>query len=234
VDDEPHLIEITALLRETTARLVGPEDEETSLCDVAEVIGRAMSAWCVVTLLGSGRAATIAAFPSAARALDESACRKGDGPSMTAIRERTTVFSPDLSHEARWPHWRSHAATLGVRSVMAIPMDVDADGIGAVTLYAAQPDAFADRRQLTAHLAVEHLGLLLGGLHRRRTAPKTGSDSDPSVLHRAVGLLMAQRGCTPQEAIQLLEAAATSSRLAVPDVARRLVDAVHGGAPIWR
>jgi hypothetical protein len=193
-----------------------------------------MSAWCVVTLLRSGRAATIAAFPADVRALDESACRKGDGPSMTAIRERTTVASPDLSREPRWPQWRSHAATLGVRSVMAIPMDVDADAVGAVTLYATQSDAFADRRQLTAHLAVEHLGLLLAGLHRRRRAPRTGSASDPIVLHRAVGLLMAQRGCTPREAIQLLEDAASSSHLAVPDVARRLVDAAHSGAPTWR
>ena len=234
-DEDPHLIEIAALLRETTERLLGREDEETSLSEVAETIGGAMAAWCVITLLRSGRPATIAAFPPAARALDESACRRGDGPSMTAIRERITVVSSDLCREARWQHWRSHAATHGVGSVLAIPMDVDADGIGAVTLYAAQPHAFTDRRQLTAHLAVEHVALLLAGRQRRRPAPSVkAADDDPTFLHRAVGLLMAQRGCTPEEAIQLLEDAAGSARLAVADLARRLVDAVKGGAPIWR
>jgi len=53
-------------------------------------------------------------------------------------------------------------------------------------------------------------------------------EADPTVLHRAIGLLMAQRGCAPEEAVHLLEEAAIWSRLAVPDLARRLVDAVRG------
>jgi len=69
---------------------------------------------------------------------------------MTAIRERITVLSPDLRREMRWPRWRPRATTHGVASVLAIPMDVDAEGIGAISLYAAQPHAFTDHRQLTA------------------------------------------------------------------------------------
>jgi len=62
-DDGLHLIEVTALLRETTARLVGTDDRETSLPAVAETIGRAVSARCGITLLRSGRSASIAAYP---------------------------------------------------------------------------------------------------------------------------------------------------------------------------
>lgn len=227
MDDEgPHLAEIAGQLRQLTARLTAADDISDAIRQLAAVVHGAIALPCGVVLLGTGIPTGLAASPSTFEGLDETRCG-GDGPGMTAIRTREWVLCRDLRGDDRWGGWRERALACGVRAVFSVPVDVDADRVAAVTVYARGPHALDRRAQMTTWLLTEHAGLLLAALLRRRSGPAGGSP----IVHRATGMIMAQRGCAPQEALDILQGAAASVSMTLPQVAERLVDTARQARP---
>ncbi len=66
----------------------------------------------------------------------------GTSPTGTAIRENRIVSSDDIEHDARMLNWRRRALTFGFKAYAAIPISMDNEVIGAVTLYADTPFTF--------------------------------------------------------------------------------------------
>ncbi len=68
----------------------------------------------------------------------------GSGPTGRAVRERATAVARDIATDPRFEPWRADALKRGYASSAAIPL-LDADWcLGAISLYAAEPDAFGD------------------------------------------------------------------------------------------
>lgn len=65
----------------------------------------------------------------------------GEGPCLDAITHRLVFYAEDLSIDTRWPGFASGAATIGIRSALALPLTSDGHR-GAVNLYARFPSAF--------------------------------------------------------------------------------------------
>jgi PAS domain S-box-containing protein len=94
---------------------------------------------------------------------DDSA--RGGGPTGTCIRTRKTCYLRDLEISPEAAPWRATARQRGYRCCIALPL-LDAGGgvLGALTIYAAQPAAFAPEELrllegLSADLAHGVLGL---------------------------------------------------------------------------
>lgn len=69
---------------------------------------------------------------------------RGQGPTGTCIRERRTVICQDIVTDPRLAPWRAEALRRGYASSIALPLLVDSEAIGSLTIYAAEPNAFGD------------------------------------------------------------------------------------------
>ncbi len=76
---------------------------------------------------------------------------RGRGPTGTAIRTGKPAISRDTQTDPGFAPWRKEALKRGFASVLALPLK-DTEAFGALTIYAAEPNAFDD----------EEINLLLG------------------------------------------------------------------------
>ncbi len=68
----------------------------------------------------------------------------GRGPTGTAIRRGIPVTSNDIIADQDYAPWRERAQRYGYASSVALPLRVNGAVIGALNIYAAEPDAFDD------------------------------------------------------------------------------------------
>jgi PAS domain S-box-containing protein len=91
----------------------------------------------------------------------------GRGPTGTCIRAGRIATCNDVDTDPGFEPWREKAARHGYRSVIGLPLWCEGAIIGALTIYATEPDAFGpEERDLLQELA----GDLSHGIegHRRR------------------------------------------------------------------
>jgi len=218
----PHAVEIAGLLHELSARLLGADSFAQAVERLAAFGAGAVPGVvrCSVTLIGEGGPATITGQGPEGQQLDEISYAVGSGPGLDAARARTLVTSPDLTGDERWPALVEAAAADGVRSVVAVPIDVQKVSVGALSLYVAAPDGISPAVLLTAMALATQAEVLLGEI-RRRDALVEGAAVD-----RAVGVIIAQRNCGVQEAYAFLQDTAQRLGLDRRTVADRLITAV--------
>jgi GAF domain-containing protein len=230
---ELHVVEIVALLRELTARLITSDDLDQALESLVTTTTRVVPgrSWCGITLLRAGAPVTEAASSPLPADVDEIQYRAGDGPALTAIRTREMTAVGDLTTEARWPQWREAAVGAHIAAVLSVPLDIDDQVIGALNLYAGEPNVITPDVQLAAMLVAEHAGLLLAAvLDRGRLAGVAADLSDAlasgDTVNRAIGIVMAQRGCRAEDALEVLRQASVTLHAPLYEVAERLVTAI--------
>ncbi len=68
----------------------------------------------------------------------------GSGPTGTAIRERRLVIARDILTDPSFVPWREEAKSRGYASSIALPCAVNGQVLGALNVYAAEPDAFSE------------------------------------------------------------------------------------------
>jgi diguanylate cyclase len=91
---------------------------------------------------------------------------RGHGPTGRAIRERKVQVCRHIDTDPDFAPWREQAHREGYRSSVALPLLLDEECIGALSIYAGRPDAFDDSElALLAELA----GDLAFGLEALRT-----------------------------------------------------------------
>jgi transcriptional regulator with GAF, ATPase, and Fis domain len=240
VGNGPHLVEIIAALKEVTAALSTATTLPAALDDLIKVTTDLLPAdiWCGAMLVSQGEPAVFAGSEPASTVLDEARHAESQGPMLDALRARDVVLAQCLDEESRWPAWRNAALGHGVHGVLAYPFDVDPHTLGALTLYAGRCQALSGNVPLIAMLVADHASLLL-----RVRLRQLGQDvvsgqrtEDPAAMvERAVGIVMAQRGCPPEQALRHLHDASTHLGVGLPAVAERLVRSVSDrGSPSGR
>jgi GAF domain-containing protein len=79
---------------------------------------------------------------------------RGQGPTGTSIRIGQTVLTENIATEPRMRPWKLEAAKRGYGSSLAIPLVVDSEVFGALSIYASEPGAFgAEAVKLLEELA---------------------------------------------------------------------------------
>ena len=229
----PHLVEIVAALKEITARITSAADLPEAVADLLKITTDIVPGHvqCGVTLITQGEPATFAATGLPAEVLDEAQFAGGDGPCMMAVRTRDIVMSQELAQETRWPAWTPTARRFGIEAVLAYPFDVDPLMLGALNLYSDQPRAFLEDVPIVAMLVADHASLLLRVRLRQLTqdellAQVSDVRAGDAAIERAIGIVMAQRGCPADQALRHLHEAATQLGIGLPAVAERLVRTV--------
>lgn len=222
----PHPVELAGLLNELSIRLLGADHLPQALTRLAGFAAGAVpgAVRCSVALIGERAPLTHAASGPEAQAFDDLQYAVGRGPGLDSARTRALVTAQDLPADRRWPELACCARDHGVRSLAAIPIDVQHTSVGSLSVFVARPQGIDPDLLLTAMAIVNQAEVLLAEL-RRRESLREGAAVD-----RAVGVIIAQRGCGVHEAYDVLRE--TSHRLGLDHtaVAERLIAAAARNA----
>jgi GAF domain-containing protein len=147
----------------------------------------------------------------------------GTGPCLTAARKQIVVRIHDMAADTRWPRFREAAVDHGVASMLCLPLHVDDDLLGTLSLYGAEQGAFREgaepvARLLSALAAVamaesKHAEQLRRALHSR------------DLIGQAKGILMRERGITAEHAFALLRERSQNTNTKLVDLARSVIEA---------
>jgi GAF domain-containing protein len=186
-----------------------------------------------VTVIRRRRPQAVAASDAAARALDELQNGFGDGPSLTALRNRTTLLVPDLAIEKRWAPYVRAALEHGVSSILAVPLDLSGDAEAVLNLYSGCSNGFSAEDISTAEAFARQaagsirLILRITQLNEAREDMSAAMQSR-TVIDMAIGAIMAENRCTRDEAFNILTRASSTRNIKLRDVAASVITSISG------
>jgi PAS domain S-box-containing protein len=93
---------------------------------------------------------------------------EGRGPTGTAVREARTVVCNDFAINARMAPWRERASVSGFRASIALPIFQGGAVVGALTVYASEPNVFGEKEVALCNEAAEAVTLALDKLESER------------------------------------------------------------------
>jgi GAF domain-containing protein len=188
------------------------------------------ASWAGICLASRRKAAPEVAVDDVATRLDRLQTDMGEGPALSAMRDRRTVLVDDLEAETDWPSFSSTAVTLGVRSVLSYRLFVTGENLGALNLYGAAPHAFSPEAVAVGEVLAQHAAVALADASLEEQLQSAVSSRD--VIGQAKGILMQRDGLTGLQAFATLTRASQETNIRLVDVARMFVadhEAVIGG-----
>lgn len=129
-----------------------------------------------------------------------------------------------------WPEFLRAAADQGIHSTLSLPLVVGDASVGAMNLYATEPEVFDEPARQAATLFASHAAIVLANAQAYWDAHDLSTGLGEAMEHRAVieqakGILMGSQGCDEEAAFQLLVRASQRENVKLRDVARRIVEA---------
>jgi GAF domain-containing protein len=226
--DDPY--ELATAIRTLSRLLLTEETLETTLSRVAGLACRTLDAcdMASVTMINDGRPSTPVQTDPEAGDLDSAQYRSGRGPCLDAYRARRVVRGAIPAHADRWPEFTAPAERAGVRSVLAVPLMVNDRPLGALNLYSRTPEGYSKADEETAVLVCEQAAVACANaevywrtynLTEHLREALEGRD----IIGQAKGILMARRGCTPDEAFEALRRASQHRNTKLREIAEQVV-----------
>ncbi len=178
---------------------------------------------CGVLVTGpQGDLEVVATTDRVPRRLDDLQQQLGAGPCLTAARKQIVVRMHDLTDDARWPRFRETALELGVTSMLCLPLYVDRDVLGTLSLYSPDPGAFRVGAEPVARLlaALAAVALAETRLAEQLRAAMRSRD----LIGQAKGILMREHRITADEAFARLRRRSQHTNTKLLDVARLVAE----------
>jgi GAF domain-containing protein len=152
-----------------------------------------------------------------------------EGPCITCMRSRRPAVSGSLGSDSRWPRFGGRVARMGVHSVLALPLVVGDELVGAINSYARGRDAFADHAVKLgmqfagpAAVSVYNAQLLAGA--RERTTQLQNALETRAVIDQAIGIVRSRSGVSVDEAFDRLKRMSQDENVKLHLVAEALVE----------
>jgi GAF domain-containing protein len=205
------------------------------LCEACVVL-LDIDAAAISLILDGASSGTLGSSGPAARRYDELQFTFGEGPCLEAVAQRIPILVGDLADpdEGRWPGYGPAMLANHIRGVYAIPVVVAGEFIGALDLFRTRPGPLLGDDLTGALVAAELadiplLDLLDGDLQAAIAEPNSNAWAELHVLSRAevsqaTGMLVAQLGVDPAEALVRLRAHAYSTGRSATDVAHDILE----------
>jgi GAF domain-containing protein len=190
-----------------------------------------------ISLIFDGtNAGTLGSSDASARIYDELQFTTGEGPCLDSVATRAPVLALDLADpgDNRWPAYGPAMLANDIRFVFAMPVVVAGEHVGALDLFRASPGRLDGEQIAAAVVAAELAGvplldLMAGDLQAAIRDPNSSAWAELTSLSRvevsqATGMLVAQLGIEPTEALVRLRAHAYATGSTATDVARAILD----------
>lgn len=165
------------------------------------------------------------------RAADSLQYELDEGPCLAAAAEHGLVRIDDLADDRRWPRWSESVLPLGLRSAMSAALVAGNRSLGAIKVYADQPQAFDQRSEQLLTLFAAQAAMLVAHVQRYEQVTRL-SDGLRQAIHSrdvismAKGVLMGRHGIDEDSAFGMLLARAERDGATLADAATSIVDAV--------
>jgi PAS domain-containing protein len=176
---------------------------------------------------GSPDAPTAVATTSRlAQTFDGAQTTVGQGPSLTAFTEATTIEAPDVHRDLRWPRL-AKAAPQEVRGVLAVPLMVGDDLVGTLDVYPTEL-TWPPRLREDVELMASTLAAVLFELGLKKELVRLADELEHALQSRATidqakGIVMADRRIDAEAAFEHLVRLSSSRHIKLREVAEEIV-----------
>jgi GAF domain-containing protein len=154
--------------------------------------------------------------------LDKIQQRYTEGPCLTAAWEEKIIHVPDLETEDRFPHYREDAlAETPVRTIMAFQLFIAGETMGALNVYADEPNVFDAESRTIGMVFAAHSSVAWNSARRDEQFKKALASRD--VIGQAKGMIMERYGVDAVQAFDLLRKLSQDSNVPLTTVATDLV-----------
>jgi GAF domain-containing protein len=225
-------------LRELHGALLSTQGVEEFLHEMAMLAARLVRGGlaCGMTIQPNGKPVAVACSDPLAARVDGVQYELDDGPSLHAMRGGQVVRIEDTAEKARWPEFEAQAASHGIRSCLALPLNADGKPVGALNLYAREASAFgAAEARLAENFAENASGALSLAIrlasHAALIEQLRSSLASRGVIDQALGIIMAREHCPQDRAFAILRSASQNSNVKLRDIASAVVTSVTGEPP---
>ncbi|MHA7209808.1 GAF and ANTAR domain-containing protein [Arthrobacter sp. MDT1-65] len=210
-------------LGELARSLHGEPDLETRLVDIVQtalqLLPRASDA-SISLVRGRRRVESRAVSGDLPRVIDTIQSDTRQGPCLDAAFRHRLVRVPDMERDPRWPEFARRASDAGARSMLCFQLFVEGDTLGALNLYAGEPDAFGREAEQAGALVATHAAVALSD------AKEVSGLNDALIsrdsIGQAKGILMERYKISSHQAFILLSTASSSTNTRLTDIAARL------------
>jgi GAF domain-containing protein len=181
-----------------------------------------------------GRRVTVAATDDVVARADALQYELDQGPCLTAWAERVVVRVDDVDREDRWPAWVEAVRGTGLRSALSAPVVAGARALGAMKVYASEPDAYGEREERLLTTFATQAAALLANMRTAEDARRVSDRLKDALQGREVialakGIIISRDGVDERGAFLALAELARQRRRTVRDTAEDLVrSTVHG------
>lgn len=213
------------------SRLVSESDPTTGTLDrLCRVAGTSLPG-CEVGMSLGGAARELesgAASTERADRLDRAQRQAGEGPCLSALADQIPQEAGESELVARWARFGPVAVDHGVKAVLAIPFLVEGESRGALNVYVFDDQPIDNRaRRLLTLVAEQASTALANAVLYQRSAELARNLSvameSRAAIEQAKGVIMAQRGCDPDEAFDRLRRVSQKCNVKVRELANEVV-----------
>jgi GAF domain-containing protein len=145
-----------------------------------------------------------------------------DGPCINAAVQQALIRIDDMNSEARWPDFAAEAETLGVQSMLCVPLRAHERCLGTLSLYSERATAFTGHDERITMLFATLAAIALAEAQRTEQLHTALGNRD--VIGQAKGILIERHRITAEAAFGYLSQASQNVNMKLTAVARHLVE----------
>ena len=221
----PAVSYFTQSIAEAARTLHQPRSLEETLQTIVEVACNSVPGFDqvgIATLERKGEVETRAFTGDLVQRLDEIQYSLREGPCSAALQGDDAVSVSRLRDEQRWPQYVPQAQAAGVRSQMAVKLDLDQGTVGGMNFYSTICDDVSPDAQALGGMFATHAAIALRHAHERQTLQE--GLLTRKVIGQAIGILMERYEMNEDRAFAFLVRASSHANIKLRAVAQQLVD----------
>ena len=229
MSDDPQLI-LEDAVRTLSRLLLAEETLEETHGRVASLACRTLPPCDLasLTMITAGRPSTPVQTDPLAADLDSVQYRSRRGPCLEAYAAGRIVREKIAEQAERWPEFSDVAQKVGVRSVLAVPLAINDQPLGALNLYSKSSAGYDKAAEETALLFSQQAAVACANAQvywRTFTLTEHLREALESrdVIGQAKGILMARRNCTSEAAFEMLRQASQHRNIKLREIADQVV-----------
>ena len=175
----------------------------------------------VVFSLAKQRVETVAATDPAVAGLGSVQLDAGEGPDLEVIAGGRSIVVHDISLDERWPVWAAAASAVGVRSMLATPLQTAELTIGSLDFHDLRAGHFTDDDLEVAQVLARHAAVALDAARDHDNLWR--AIGSRHLIGMAQGILMERFAIDADEAFAVLRRYSQDGNVKLHAVAERVV-----------
>ncbi len=177
----------------------------------------------VVLLERGGKPVTAAVTDPALAALYQLQLDTCEGPLIDTLEDRLPIIIADTALDHRWsPAWSAMACSLGIRSVLHLPLMLAGQPVGVLSFFSERPDGFDSDDLAIGHILARHASIAVATA--RSEATMAQAIDARKLVGQAMGILMERYDLDGDRAFEVLRRYSQDSNTKLRDVAQQLID----------